>query len=202
MDIDTFILIGGRSTRMGRAKATLELAGHTLTERTSATVHRAFPTSRITLVAAAPAQADETLPVIFDKYKNRGPIGAIHAALASAHTEWALVLACDFPFISTELLTRFADELSGNCDAVAPIQPDGNVQPLCAFYRVKSCLHVIKKPFGEKRPPPAKWLLEQLRTIYVPFDEIAELPNSANFFLNVNTPADLARANALLTTPE
>src|SRR5687767_13147461 len=104
MNVDAFILVGGSSKRMGRDKATLDFAGKTLVERTAATVRRVFPFSRITLVATDAGQADETLPVILDVHKARGPIGAIHAALESAQTEWALILACDLPFVSDVLL--------------------------------------------------------------------------------------------------
>src|SRR5207244_12891152 len=127
----------------------------TLTERTAVTIRNALAPSCIRLVAASDKQFTNTfgfkeaLPFIFDLYQDRGSFGAVHAALAHARTEWAVVLACDFPFISVELLQYLSTLLSDHVDAIAPIQPDGRVQPLCAFYRVKPFLKIVDEPIAE-----------------------------------------------------
>jgi len=53
MEIDAFILIGGRSSRFGHDKSTVMIEGQTLIERTAETVSKAIPSARITLVAAS-----------------------------------------------------------------------------------------------------------------------------------------------------
>jgi molybdenum cofactor guanylyltransferase len=195
--VDVFILIGGRSRRMGRDKATLEFAGETLVERTAATVGRAFPSSRITLVAADAGQAHETFPAIFDVYKDRGPFGAIHAALATAQTEWVLILACDLPFVSDSLLLHLSSFVMGDVDAIVPLQEDGKPQPLCAFYRVEPCLEQVGQILAEDQStPPAKAITALVRTHFVAFDQLCELPDAETFFINVNTPDDYRRAKA------
>ncbi len=208
MNIEAFILIGGKSSRFGRDKATTNFAGATLVERTSATVRQAFSTSHITLVAANENQfaskfaTGNGYAVIFDQYKNRGPIGAVHAALSFAQTDWALALACDFPFISTELLKRLAGIISHDIDAVTPIQSDGKIQPLCSVYRVKPCMNVMKRILEtEADTPPLHRLFEHVRTRFVSFDELNDLPNAQIFFLNVNTPEDFQFATEL-TSPQ
>src|SRR6476619_1478962 len=99
MNIDSFILIGGRSSRMGRDKALVELGGQTFAERALTTVHEAFPDSRVTFVAANEAQFGiEAIrggaPFVFDLVEVRGPLGGIHAALSYAQTPWIFVMAC------------------------------------------------------------------------------------------------------------
>jgi molybdopterin-guanine dinucleotide biosynthesis protein A len=47
---------------------------------------------------------------------------------------------------------------------------------------------------GELRP---RVLLGRVRTRWVAFEELAELPGSANFFRNVNTPSDYEEAQKL-----
>jgi len=197
MNIDAFILVGGRSTRFGRDKATVSIEGDTLVERTAKTIRKAIPLARIALVAASDEQivtlfgSEEDLPFIFDLYPGRGPFGAVHAALAHTQTEWALVLACDLPLVSAGLLRRLASFISDEFDAVVPIQPDREVQPLCAFYRRMSCLFVAEEPLlAGRSTPPVKAILDQVRTRSIQFDELSDLPGSQNFFLNMNTPDD------------
>ena len=75
---------------------------------------------------------------------------------------WALVVACDFPFVSEELFGRLASVREG-FEAVAPIQNDGIPQPLCSLYRVEPCLRLAKQMIesGERKPIT---LLQSVRT--------------------------------------
>lgn len=205
MNIDAFILVGGKSSRLGRDKAMLPFDGTTLVERTAATIRKALPPSRITLVAANDTQLATSLalthhlPLIFDIYKDRGPLGAVHAALCYARTDWAFIIACDFPFVSSDLLVHLTSFISNETDAIAPVQPDGNVQPLCSLWRVDPCLPAFAEILQEnRRPPPVRKVMEQLRTRFVRFDKLKILAGAGNFFLNVNTPAELRAASALL----
>jgi molybdopterin-guanine dinucleotide biosynthesis protein A len=195
MNIDSFILIGGRSTRFGSPKALLKLDGRLLLDRTADTIREALAETRITLVTSGPEQflgLGTDLPFIFDIYEGRGPWGGLHAALAYARTEWTLVLACDYPFISKGLLKRLVQYITTDLDAVVPIQPDGRVQPLCAFYRVKPCLKIVEDILERNRPaPPLRDISESVNTRLVKFEELSDLPNAANFFHNINTPGDL-----------
>jgi molybdopterin-guanine dinucleotide biosynthesis protein A len=196
--IDSFILIGGRSSRFGSPKALLKLDGQPLLDRTAETLTAALPETRITLVASAPEQflgLGTNLPFIFDLYPERGPVGGLHAALAYARTEWIFVTACDYPFISIELLQFLKSQIDDNHDAIVPIQPDGRLQPLCAFYRTKPCLKTIEEMVQPNRPtPPLRTIFDHVRVCLVPFEEISHLPDAENFFLNINTPSDLNSA--------
>jgi molybdopterin-guanine dinucleotide biosynthesis protein A len=207
MDFDAFILIGGRSSRFGRTKAIIEIDGRPLIERTIETVLDGIGPKQITLVGAGDDQLinlfglKEKLPFIFDLYKDRGAYGGVHAALAHASTEWAMVLACDFPFITAGMLQRLASFVSNDLDAVAPVQPDGKVQPLCALYRRAPCLAAAEEPLlGNRSTPPVRSIFEKIRTRLVQFEELADLPGSENFFLNMNTPEDHRRAEQILAT--
>ena len=95
-------------------------------------------------------------------------------------------------------MRHLARLISDDFDAIAPIQPDGRVQPLCAFYRVKSCLKVVEEPLAENRiAPPLRAIFEHVETRFVRFDEVADLPNSENFFLNANTAKEMKRAEEI-----
>ncbi len=206
IELEAFILVGGRSSRMGplgHGKALLQIDGVTLAERTANTIAAALSPEEIYFVARDEKQfAAEGLPsgfpIIYDIYKDRGAYSGLHAALNTAKTEWILVLACDYPLVSGDLLKFLAELIEGAFDAVAPVQPDDRVQPLCAFYRAAPCLEIIEsflaaEEKAEEKLPPLHTVFEKVRTRLVTFKEIDHLPGAENFFLNLNTPEDVER---------
>ena len=185
--IEGFILSGGQSRRMGRDKCELTLNGRTFVELIR---ERMAPlTKSIKLVGKSGSQAK--LSSVADLYPGWGALGGVHAALANCSGDWALIVACDFPFVTTDLFNQM-ESLAAGWDAVAPIQSDGVPQPLCTLYRVEPCLaradELIKS--GERKPIA---LLQSVRTRWIDFPELAALEGSEMFFYNINTPEDYER---------
>ena len=193
LEIEGFILVGGASSRMGTDKALLELGGRPFVERISAALSSI--TTKTSLVGP-PERIGHSraaaLPIVPDVHVEWGALGGLHAALASCRAEWAAVVACDLPFVTGELFVRLAS-LRQNFDAVVPVQPDGRAQPLCALYRAEVARDLAEELIaaGERRP---RSLLERMRTRMAAFDELSDLEGSSDFFINVNTPEDLAKA--------
>lgn len=190
--MEAFILTGGRSTRMGRDKATLELNGFPLAER-AAGVLRA--SSLFSLVRFVGESRDANF--VADIYKTRGPLGGLHAALSSAKSEWIFLLGCDLPFVTRELIARLATFCLADLDTVVPVQDDGQVQPLCAFYRVAECFTHATDLLESSENAGLRDLLERVQTRKVAFDQIGDLDGAEHFFLNINTPDDLETARAM-----
>ncbi len=194
-DAEGFILIGGASSRMGTNKARLRLAGHTFVERISEAL--SFVAEKSSVVGSARESVPWQLPIVEDVYNQWGALGGLHAALQACRAEWAIIVACDLPFVSAELFARLV-HLRGDFEAVAPMQIDGRPQPLCALYRVNACLERTRVLIeaGERR---SRSLLQAAHTRWVTSDELADLKNATLFFLNVNTPQDYARAQAAVS---
>jgi molybdopterin-guanine dinucleotide biosynthesis protein A len=184
-----FILAGGRSRRMGSDKSRLQINGVTLVERIAGELQKI--TGSITLVGG---QAVAGLNHTPDLFPDLGALGGVHAALANCHAPAALVVACDFPFVTAELFQHLCSFRHGH-DAVAPIQEDGIPQPLCAVYNVDPCLEIAEQMIktGERKPVA---LLQSVRTRWMPFSELSNLNAAKHFFDNVNTPEDYIRASA------
>jgi molybdenum cofactor guanylyltransferase len=187
MTIDAFILVGGRSTRMGRDKATLDLGGTTLAERAATTIRTALPEAAVSRVDASD-----------DIYRERGPLGGLHSALTAAKTDWIFLLACDLPFVTSELIHRLNMRISADSDAVIPAQADGRLQPLCGFYRVKPCLAAAATLLESDPKAALRDLFKQVPHTVAAFAQLADLAGSGHFFLNLNTPDDLEMARRLV----
>jgi molybdopterin-guanine dinucleotide biosynthesis protein A len=170
-----FILAGGQSRRMGTDKSRLKIENETFTERIYKTLLEL--TDTITVVRAEQ-----------DIYPNWGALGGLHTALSVCESEWALVVACDLPFVTAELFKHLAS-LRTDHDAVVPLQSDGRPQPLAAFYRTQPsrarATELIET--GHRRPLD---LLELVNTRWVPFTELTNLDQAEKFFVNINTPDD------------
>ncbi|HUR98416.1 MAG TPA: molybdenum cofactor guanylyltransferase [Pyrinomonadaceae bacterium] len=199
-NLEAFILIGGRSSRLGTDKAFVELGGMTLAERAIANVHGGLPGAKLTMVAGSSTQfAIEALasdiPFIFDLYEARGPLGGLHAALAYAKTPWVFILACDYPFVSPELIDLLSNKIAADFGAVVPEQNDGRLQPLCAFYNVAVTRPLVEEILERPRiAPPMHEVVSKLNPLVVRFGEYAHLGQAEELFVNVNTISDLERA--------
>lgn len=184
-DTEAFILAGGASSRMGTDKSQLPLEGQTFTERIAETLLKL--TDSVSVVGR-----DSNLPSVADVYPHWGALGGLHAALAACKREWAIVVACDLPFVTAELFSFLAEKRVDH-EAVVPIQEDGRPQPLAALYRVEPCrqraVELIES--GRRRPLD---LLEAVKTCWVSFAEIRNLEQAERFFVNINTPSDYYEA--------
>jgi molybdopterin-guanine dinucleotide biosynthesis protein A len=198
-DVEGFILVGGQSSRMGSDKSQLVFGGQTGVERIAAALRPL--TIRVRLVGS-PVQGETVgLEGVPDTHERWGALGGIHAGLVACGSEWAMIAACDLPLVSTELFARLwrltrQTALAG-FDATVPIQPDERPQPLCAIYRREPCAEAAKELIAEGEHKP-RALLAKVRTRWVEFRELADLPGSEHFFLNVNTPDDYEQAKKVL----
>ncbi|HEV2836145.1 MAG TPA: molybdenum cofactor guanylyltransferase, partial [Pyrinomonadaceae bacterium] len=140
----------------------------------------------VTLVA--PRQKDPQYPSVADVYPGWGALGGLHAALAACRADWAIVVACDLPFVTAELF-KYLASLRESHDAVVPLQLDGRPQPLAALYRTEPCLKRATELIEAGRRRPVD-LLELVNTRWVPFSELTNLDQAEKFFVNINTPDD------------
>jgi molybdenum cofactor guanylyltransferase len=193
--IEAFILAGGKSSRMGTDKSQLLLEDQTFVERIRATLLTVTDTIR--LVGGA---ENSKLASVADVYPQWGALGGLHAALTAGRREWAIVVACDLPFVTSELFRTLAS-IRGDYDAVVPLQPDKRPQPLAALYRVDPCARRATELIEAGRRRPLD-LLETVRTRWVEFAEIANLDQAERFFVNINTPDDYYEATRSITDSE
>ena len=191
-DVDAFILVGGASSRMGKDKSQLQFGGRTSVQIIAAELQTV---ARSVVTVGAPGPLAGNLLNIPDSRPNWGPLAGIEAALGHTGSEYCLIVACDFPFVTGQLfgtLLHFMDE----SDALVPVQSDGRVQPLCAVYRSSPCLPAAEKTMNMGAHSP-RALLDLIKVRYVSFNEVSDLEGSEYFFFNVNTPDNYERAKQI-----
>ena len=186
-NITGVILVGGKSRRMGRDKAFLQIAGRTLFERVLAVFRECF--DRIVLVGdRAERFAGYGLPVLPDIYPGSA-LGGLYTGLYHSATEHVFVSSCDLPF-PNQAVVRHLCSLKSDFDAVVPTLAHG-FEPLFALY-AKSCLGPMRALL-ESGNFCAYAYFPQVRVRYVTDEELARLDRDGKSFVNVNTPEDFER---------
>jgi len=144
-----FVLVGGRSRRMGRDKALLPCDSGVLAQHVAAKA--ASIAGSVALIGDPDRYSHLGIDCLADLRTGFGPLAGLETALHSRRAEYNLVLACDMPDLSADHLKHLlhtAVETSVNC--VVTRDEDGRTHPLCAVYR-DSCLPVISKALDEGR---------------------------------------------------
>jgi molybdopterin-guanine dinucleotide biosynthesis protein A len=125
-----YVLAGGRSSRMGRDKALLELAGKPLVE------HALVKLRRICRDVAILSNNDALTrfgPVVKDLHPGCGPMSGLEAALAHTVHDWNLILPVDLPFPPTAFLHGWINMTLGHAKRygtrVGLFDVDGVPQP-------------------------------------------------------------------------
>jgi len=191
------ILAGGKSSRMGRDKALLEFGDETLIERLYRTLRGVFEEI---LISANDPKTYEFVgaPIVCDVYEKEGSLAGIHAGLLHAASDKCFFVACDMPFVNTELvryLARFADDY----DVVIPMSRNG-LEPLHAFYS-RTCVPHIEEQLGRGNPKIIDFF-PHVRVRRISVEEMSEIDPEELSYFNINTREKYELAKVKLRAQE
>jgi molybdopterin-guanine dinucleotide biosynthesis protein A len=129
-----FVLAGGRSSRMGRDKALLQLGGVSMIERA---VSKLRTLTEQVFILGTRAELASFAPLVPDLRESCGPLGGMEAALSRTDCDWSLVMPVDMPFVPAALLRCWASSVLSQPSArVACFVVDEVPQPtLCLLNR-------------------------------------------------------------------
>ena len=184
------ILAGGSSRRMGRDKAFLPFSGRPLVLHAAETLRGVVPEVAI-IASRGNGYGFFPVPVIEDRFPERGPLGGLHAALVHAEGRPVFCLACDLPLVGPDLIRYiigFAGpkDTSGAALVKVPVLA-GRIQPLCGWY-APECLGPVEKRLRDGRLKVLDFLRE-MPTVQVQLT--ADLPFFREDLLsNVNREED------------
>jgi len=188
-DMSAIVLTGGKSSRMGQAKALLPFDGEPLIMHI---VRRLQPLFGELIVVAAADQVLPSLPAMLvrDEVAYRGPVAGIYYGLAAARGAAAFVTSCDVPFLNLRLISYLISQIT-DFDVVVPYW-QGRLQPLFAVYR-RELAPLLREQLerGELRPIS---LYTKVRTREVSEEEIRGFDPDGLSFLNMNSPEEYQAA--------
>lgn len=179
------VLAGGKSSRMGRDKALIEIDGRTMLDRA---LDKLDPHCAELLVIGGSEKYGHVGPfVIADEWPGKGPLGGIATAMRYASNDKLLVIACDMPGLNDRLFDLLKTQLGTATEAVVP-RHGGLIEPLASAYHrnarpvFRRCLELDVLKMSDA--------LAQVRTTYVEVDPGNE-GWPPDLFRNINTPGDL-----------
>jgi molybdenum cofactor guanylyltransferase len=204
------ILAGGKSSRMGRDKATIEIDGVPMLRRiydivASCNDGGIRSIESIYIVTPWVERYRSILPMpgtrgcandcnfITEEDPHRGPLVGFAQGLSQIEADWVLLLACDLPNLTTSFIQNSMLGTRGCASGLLrdiPIQSmaylpksDRGWEPLCGFYR-GNCLDSLQEYINGGGQSFQGWLKTEI---------VTELTGgNPQILLNCNTPADLA----------
>ncbi len=186
--VTAVILAGGNSTRMKSNKALLPYSGELFIERIHRQLSEIFP--EVILVTNTP-EYYRFLPcrMIPDEFPGLGSLAGIHAGLKHSNTEHIFVVACDMPYLNSELILQMISKAQGS-DVVIP-ESDGGFEPLHAVY-AKSFLPAMEEALKSGTSKIVD-CFDWSRVTVVSRDEISAVDPEFQSFRNINTPEEYFR---------
>jgi len=199
------ILAGGPSVRFGRNKALVKLKDRPM-------IHYAIDQcEEIADKIVVSISKNDTiepfrrvLPSNVEIIKDDGatkksPLTGLKSAISQFNSGYAAVIACDMPFIRSEVLSFLFEEVLG-FDLAIPRWQNGYVEPLHAVYNIKKvreCLNRIRID-DSTRVSDLTFMLNSVN--YVDVDILRKTDPYLASFLNVNSEKELMFAEGLLNT--
>ena len=187
-NITGVILVGGKSRRMGKDKAFLDVCGKPLFERVLEVFRESF--AQTILVGNRDERfAGYGLQIVPDIYPGSA-LGGLYAGLRHAATDYVFVAPCDMIFPNVKLL-RHICSLKDGFNAVVPKSAYG-FEPLYALYD-KNCLEPIRGML-EQGNPRITSLYPQILVRFLCGEELEFFDKDGKSFFNINTPEEFVRA--------
>jgi molybdopterin-guanine dinucleotide biosynthesis protein A len=190
------IFAGGRATRLGGLnKALLEVGGTPIVERILNSLHP-LVSECVVLTNDASLAERPRVRLVYDPTPHAGVLPALAAGLRAAQGKLALTVACDMPFVSSDLFEHLLEiQRDADADVVIP-RTAGFLEPMHAVYRCAPVVAAIDAALarGEQRMIS---YFQDVRVCEVDERDWRTASPDGRAFFNVNTPEDLAQAQVL-----
>ena len=189
------ILCGGKSSRMGRDKASLPFGDELMLQRVVRLLSEVVDSSAIVVVSAE-GQILPPLPpqirIACDENPGRGPLEGLAAGLnaMSDDVEAVYATSCDVPLMATEFVRAMFNNL-GNHEIAVPVEGQFH-HPLAAVYRPR-VLTTVQQLLNANRLRP-RFLFDEVDTIEVDVESLREFDPTLSTLMNLNHPEDYQKA--------
>lgn len=201
LPVHGFVLVGGKSSRMGQDKATLAFDGRQMAELA---VEKLRTFCAEVSLAGNREDLASLAPVVPEKRAETGPAAGVEAGLQASAAPWALFMPVDVPLVPAPLLESWAKEVlarEGDGIRLSYLRARGERQPaFCLLHR--SCASFLEAAlaasggrlqalFEEIAAGAGKGSLWVAEAEALPFTRQEAHTEVEAWFSNVNTPEDL-----------
>ena len=195
-----YVLAGGASSRFGRDKALVPLAGKPCLARMLELLGQSGV--RETLVIGKKSLYGHLgSPCVADKWPGEGPLGGIITALRCSGPNkygylWNLIVSCDMPFLTAKWLEHILKTAFKSEADVVLAKSEHGPEPLCAVWRT-SCCDAVEAQFqrGVRRVNEA---IGHLKSEVLDAEDWKRFDSAGRLFWNMNTFADYEEAQRIL----
>jgi len=185
MNVTGIILAGGKSSRMGQDKGLTLLNGKPLVKYVIDALESI--TQKIIIISNNDTYKRFGFPVYNDVVKEKGPVGGIYTALTHSITENNVIVSCDTPFVTPNLLLNLIEE--SHSHEVTFYQYKNKTHPLVGVYK-KSVLPVFKSSLDKNQ---LKLMLVN-QSLNCNIVKVEDKFDGDKLFFNINTLQDLENA--------
>ena len=202
MQTSAIILAGGFSRRFGSDKGLVLLRDKPLVRHL---IDKVSPVvDEILVIVSSKEQKKNFEPVVennaklvIDKDDTQSPLVGTITGFESANSEYSLLLPCDAPLVSTQIIQFLLDTCT-NRHAVIPRWPSGYLEPLQAVYHTKSALTAARTALKTGHLN-MRSMIDNLKGVcYISTMVLEQLEPRLVSFFNINTPHDLKKAEFFL----
>ena len=184
-EITAIILAGGKSTRMKKEKGLMLFGKKTLVEHVIDALKKI--TNNIIIITQNPGYEKFGYPCFADVIQDKGALGGIYTGLTYSASQKNLVVGCDMPFLSEDILTNLIHEMDE--EDVLLMEHMGKAEPLCSIFD-KNCITHIRSLI-EKNQLKITDALQNLKKRVISFDN--EEWFKGNEFTNINSIEELKK---------
>jgi molybdopterin-guanine dinucleotide biosynthesis protein A len=131
-NITGIILAGGKSSRMGTDKGSLLLNNKPFVQYS---IEALKPLVYEIIIVSDDSKYDKFgFKRVNDITKDAGPVSGIYSGLEASSTEYNLILSCDIPLITTQVLQKLIDGIDHDSQIIQ-VESKGKSMPLIAIYK-------------------------------------------------------------------
>tara|TARA_R110000868_G_scaffold292498_2_gene552978 strand:+ start:4892 stop:5464 length:573 start_codon:yes stop_codon:yes gene_type:complete len=182
------ILCGGKSSRMQSEKGLALYQGIPFIEHI---IKAVLPiATEIQLITNTADYDYLEYKKIKDIDLDKGPIGGIYSALTHSNSELNLIVSCDIPLISTELLLELIDQHNGKA-SVSVFSDNERIHPLIGIYS-KKIVPILKVAIANSNLR----MMEMIHNVDAQIIKVGD--DKSNQFRNINSVAELNELNSNL----
>jgi molybdopterin-guanine dinucleotide biosynthesis protein A len=188
--LNGLVLAGGKSTRMGRDKPTMQWHGQEQRFHVAGLLMHYCSEVFISCRDEQQFLPHKNYGIIADAYEGLGPYGAILSAFKKNDRCAWLVIACDLPLLDQKTIAHLVDERDPAFIATTFESPhDGLPEPLVTIWEPSS-YPILLKFLSKGIQCPRKALINNRVKIIRAENSVA--------LMNVNTPGEFENAQAIL----